>query len=57
MQLSTSELEALRLRQADPSWVSFSQADAANKISLDDLRRQWQSQAGQQEVIEIVEED
>jgi hypothetical protein len=56
-------MEALRLREGDdttkdrPSWVCWSQADATNQISLDELRKQWASQAGQEEIVEIVEED
>lgn len=59
-ELSPSELEELRLRDTGlldkerPGWV---QADVKNKISLDELRRQWAEKAQTEEVIEIEEED
>ncbi len=62
MQMTPSELEELRLREAEqadlnrPSWVCWSNAEEANRISLEDLRKQFLEKSGVQ-VIEVEEDD
>ncbi len=61
-QMTPTELEEFQLREAEqadknrPSWVCWSNADTATRISLDELRKQFMSQAANQEVIEVEED-